>query len=263
MVSSCCSSSAWISQVVLLTKKEKCNTDYDPYCPLHEKIFDAEYKARLADYYDTGRLSYTHLINSYYTESPDDVNTGTIFLYYNDDFTKCTVTNVDDPKNMIDMSTESIIYKSSYLNKKKQTEIYFYTSMDLITDISSELSVNRFKYKSLDQFLSVVKGYDNRFTNSKYRNIPNNKDADREPYKLECLFIEAPFTGMVGALGQSIYKFMDAKIVNEYYGILSKKVIAKERMTMFEFFSYFAIMSVANRKTYSFLKSTRKITPPK
>jgi hypothetical protein len=219
-----------------------CNYSNKPedyvLCPLKDDILGGERQIILKKKYDEGKLDMDDLLNDYYT----DGYTGTKFIYCDEKLTKCTVT-MSQSDTRYDL-IEDIVYVGSYEDRGK-TKTCLYFPFNLVTGIL----LNQ-KILSVEEYILAIKNLVKDFRPQRYRNVAQN---DRKKFALEALFVEFPYDGIAKTFKETIYRKLEPEVTASYFNIIKDKINKKESLTTFEFFSYFAILSVADDSIYKVL----------
>lgn len=234
--------SGWLWEAKKINDVSMCNKNSNPkefmLCPLNEDILEGDYQNKLKAKYDSDKLNWKDIVNDFYISGVSNVE----FIYCDKMVTKCTVTsNITGMKyNLI----EEGVY-SGYFEEKGEKKVYLYFPMGLVMDVLMGSNM-----KSLDEFLKIIKSIVGNFNPDEYRLI---KRGDRRNYSLDVLFIDFPYDGISTTFRDTIYRRLDPMITSKYFNIIKGKIKKKEILTTFEFFSYFAILSLTNENIYKVL----------
>lgn len=241
MISSICMG-GWLLEVKRISDVSMCNADNNiMLCPLNDRILEGEYQMKLEEKFNKGDLEWMDVMNDYYRYGV----TSTEFIYCNEDITRCTLTpNMRGIKyNLI----ENGVYIGSYDGKGGEKKMYLYFPQELATYI-----LLGGKVRSMEEFLRNTSNVISNFDVKRYRRVSPN---DRQKYALEALFVDFPYDGVSMTLRNTIYTKLDINITSEYMKMIQDKIKRDQSLTTFEYFSFFAILSLSVRKVYKILKS--------
>lgn len=235
-------SSAWLWEAKKINDVNMCNSKGTPkdfiLCPLKDDILEESRQKILKKKYNESKLKMNDLLNNYYIDGYNPIK----FIYCNQNLTKCTITmNQNDTKYEL---IEDIVYIGSY-NDKEKINVYVYFPQNLTIDILSAQNIT-----SLDDFILAIKSTVKDFRPQKYKNMSLE---DRKKVALQAVFVDFPYDGLVTTFKETIYRKLDPKITAAYLNIIKNKINKKESLTTFEFFSYFAILSITDNSIYKVL----------
>lgn len=235
---SCISSSIWGYEAYKISKAGRCGDRSVIFCPLNENLGDEKYKNDLKLWVEQGNIKGRHIFNSYYF----DDNNPTGFEYCSENYSTCVINNKQLPL------TEFLIYKTNYSDNLGKPATFYIMPANIIMDMATKSKT----ISSLEEFTNTLKTYDSGF---KLKNecSKTTDPSKRQNFFNDCIFFNYPFDSIVTVLKSTFYNDLNANIRSSYFTQIDQKIKSGQTISSFEFFSYFAIKSVSDRKTYKFL----------
>lgn len=237
ILSSSISSSIWGFEVNKLNTAGRCRHSI-VLCPLNENIGDSKYINDLFAWLEKGTLSGRHLFNSHYY----DDNSGTGLEYCKEDYSVCRWNG--DKVTLNDF----LLYRTVFTNNSGKTDAFYIIPFNFITDMGT----NSKTIQSLNDFLNTLNRHDKAFALKTECSITTDP-SKRQSFFNDCIFFNYPFDSIVSVLKNTVYKDLNPTITSSYLQKIEDKINTEKTLTTFEYFSYFAIQSKNNNKTYKFL----------
>lgn len=245
IVSIICSCSIWLYEAYSLNTMGMCVKDDSKrallLCPLNQSLtsymlnlknppyYDPYYKKNFNDKYNKGTLRLGDFINTRFMGDEPPATTGNT-VYCNKVYSLCE-SDVSG-KNGIVLTENGI-----YTLRNADGTTGFYMDLDMVLEVSQK------NYNHISDFIKDVETYQKRHDECLIFNTVNDKTT-RDALSMMCTFYKDPSVLIKTIKNTLLSKFSD-KMINDYLSLLKIKAQSK-KMTTFEYFTYYAILSKLN-----------------